>query len=42
MKTIFICNECGYKWEDSPDSFCPCCDNPNIYEFSHMIDYDPS
>jgi len=32
MKTTFNCGECGYTWQDNPDSFCPCCDNPNIHE----------
>ncbi len=32
MITIFGCNQCGYFWNESPDSFCPCCDNSNIYE----------
>jgi len=32
MKTTFCCSECGYVWEDEPDSFCPCCDNSNIHE----------
>ena len=32
MKTTFGCSQCGYTWENNPDSFCPCCDNSNIYE----------
>jgi rubrerythrin len=32
MITTFYCPECGYEWDDDPDSFCPCCDNSNISE----------
>ncbi len=37
IETIFGCNECGYTWENDPDSFCPCCDNSNIHESGNKL-----